>query len=66
MNNPFDNEDGTFHLLVNDEGQYSLWPAFVDVPTGWSAVLVSTTRQSCIDYVNEHWVDMRPRSLVQP
>lgn len=66
MNNPFDNEDGTFHLLVNDEGQYSLWPAFVDVPTGWSAVLASTTRQSCIDYVNEHWVDMRPRSLVQP
>jgi uncharacterized protein YbdZ (MbtH family) len=66
VNNPFDNEDGTFHLLVNDEGQYSLWPAFVDVPTGWSAVLASTTRQSCIDYVNEHWVDMRPRSLVQP
>jgi MbtH protein len=65
VNNPFDAEDGTFHVLVNDEGQHSLWPAFVDVPAGWSIVLASTTRQSCIDYVNEHWVDMRPRSLIQ-
>jgi MbtH protein len=65
VNNPFDDEDGTFHVLVNDEGQHSLWPAFVDVPAGWSTVLASTTRQSCIDYVNERWVDMRPRSLIQ-
>ena len=65
MSNPFDDEDGTFHVLVNDEGQHSLWPAFVDVPAGWSTVLAGTDRQSCIDYVDEHWVDMRPRSLAQ-
>lgn len=65
MSNPFDDEDGSFHVLVNGEGQHSLWPAFVDVPAGWSTVLASTDRQSCIGYVNEHWVDMRPQSLIR-
>lgn len=32
--NPFDDENGTFHILVNDEEQHSLWPAFVEVPAG--------------------------------
>lgn len=34
MTNPFEDENGTFLVLVNDEGQYSLWPAFLDVPAG--------------------------------
>lgn len=33
--NPFDDPDATFLVLVNDEGQHSLWPAFADVPDGW-------------------------------
>lgn len=64
--NPFDDEDGTFYALVNDEEQYSLWPTFAQVPTGWRIVHGadgSTTRQSCLDYVDEHWTDMRPKSL---
>lgn len=65
MSNPFDDENGIFHVLVNDEGQHSLWPTFVDVPSGWSIVLANTDRQSCVDYVNEHWTDMRPNSLIE-
>ncbi len=52
MSNPFDDENGIFHVLVNDEGQHSLWPTFADVPPGWSIVLASTDRESCVDYVN--------------
>ena len=26
--NPFDDEDGSFLVVRNDEGQYSLWPEF--------------------------------------
>ena len=63
MTNPFDNPEGTFHVLVNDEGQHSLWPAFADVPAGWSAVLSDADRQACLDYIETHWTDMRPRSL---
>jgi MbtH protein len=65
MTNPFDDPDGTFSVLINDEGQYSLWPQFADVPAGWTVVLAQVSRQDCLDYINEHWTDMRPRSLVE-
>ncbi len=63
--NPFDDENGTFYALINDEGQYSLWPTFADVPAGWTVVHGEETRKSCLDYVEEHWTDMRPRGLIE-
>ena len=39
MSNPFDDTEGTFLVLVNEEGQHSLWPAFAEVPAGWTVVL---------------------------
>ena len=65
MTNPFDDENGTFHVLVNEEGQHSLWPAFIDVPQGWTVVHASDTRAACLDYVNKNWTDMRPKSLIK-
>lgn len=65
MTNPFDNEEGSFLVLVNDEGQHSLWPAFVEVPAGWTRVHGETTRQECLTYVEENWTDLRPKSLIQ-
>jgi MbtH protein len=35
MPNPFDDTEGRFLVLVNDEAQYSLWPAARAVPDGW-------------------------------
>jgi uncharacterized protein YbdZ (MbtH family) len=64
MTNPFDGLDGTYFALMNDEGQYSLWPAFVDIPAGWSVVHPEDSRQACLDYIDQHWTDMRPRSLI--
>lgn len=64
MTNPFDDEDGRFLVLTNEEGQHSLWPAFVAVPEGWTCVFGEETRQACLDYVEEHWTDLRPLSLV--
>lgn len=62
--NPFDDPDGQFFVVVNDEGQHSLWPDIAPVPAGWTVVHGRTDRGSCIDYVNANWTDMRPRSLV--
>ncbi len=62
--NPFENQDGAYLVLVNDENQHSLWPAFIDVPAGWTTAHGEDTRQACLDYVNEHWTDLRPASLV--
>lgn len=64
MSNPFDDENGRFHVLVNDEGQHSLWPAFAEVPAGWEVRLQDHNRQECLAYVEENWTDMRPASLV--
>jgi MbtH protein len=61
--NPFDDDSGTFYVLVNDEDQHSLWPTFVDVPSGWQTVLGPTGRADCLTYVEQHWTDIRPRSL---
>jgi MbtH protein len=63
--NPFDDPDGRFLVLINDEGQHSLWPSFVEVPAGWSVAQPETDRGSALAYVDEHWTDMRPRSLVE-
>lgn len=64
MTNPFEDENGEFLVLVNEEQQYSLWPSFRDVPAGWSAVSPKGSRKECLDYIEENWVDMRPKSLV--
>ena len=64
VTNPFEDESGTYLVLVNDEGQHSLWPEFAGVPEGWVAAHGPAPRQECLDYVETHWTDMRPRSLV--
>ena len=64
MTNPFDNPDGTYLVLVNDEGQHSLWPSFVAVPDGWRVAHAEASRQDCLEYVERTWTDLRPRSLV--
>lgn len=63
MTNPFEDNNGSFLVLVNDENQHSLWPEFAEVPAGWKRVFGPEQRQSCLDYVEQHWVDMRPASL---
>jgi uncharacterized protein YbdZ (MbtH family) len=63
--NPFDDETGQFQALVNEEGQYSLWPVFVDVPAGWTVAHAMDTREACLAFIEQAWTDMRPRSLVR-
>jgi len=63
MTNPFDDENGDFLVLVNDEGQYSLWPSFKEVPGGWTTVGPRGARATCLAYIEESWTDMRPKSL---
>ncbi|CAO5236441.1 MbtH family protein [Frankia sp. AgKG'84/4] len=64
--NPFDDEAGTFYVLVNDEEQHSLWPTFAEVPAGWRIAFGADgagTRAAALGYVEQHWTDLRPRSL---
>ncbi|MYY04437.1 MULTISPECIES: MbtH family protein [unclassified Streptomyces] len=63
MTNPFDDQDGTFLVLVNDENQHSLWPQFADVPAGWTVSHGPATHAACLEHIERTWTDMRPRSL---
>lgn len=65
MSNPWDDTEGTFLVLVNHEGQHSLWPSFADLPDGWTAVHGPDGRAECLEYVERNWTDMRPKSLVE-
>ncbi|QMU70585.1 MbtH family protein [Streptacidiphilus sp. P02-A3a] len=65
MANPFEDADGTYLVLVNEENQHSLWPAFAEVPAGWTVACGPTGRQDCLDYVEANWTDMRPASLIR-
>lgn len=65
MTNPFDDETATFYVLVNAEQQHSLWPAFAAAPAGWTVAAGPGERQNCLDYIEDNWTDMRPKSLAE-
>jgi MbtH protein len=50
-------------VLVNHEEMYSIWPAFREIPGGWIAVGTKGARQLCLDWIESHWKDMRPKSI---
>lgn len=63
--NPFEDADAQYLVLVNDENQHSLWPAAIVVPDGWRVRHGADSRQACLDYIETHWTDMRPASLIR-
>lgn len=64
MTNPFEDPEGRFLVLVNDEGQHSLWPVFADVPDGWTVAFGEDDRATCLEWIESSWTDLRPKSLV--
>ena len=65
MNQPFDEQQAQFLVLRNEEGQHSLWPHYIAVPAGWIVAQAATDRAACATYIETHWQDMRPRSLIE-
>jgi MbtH protein len=61
--NPFDDDDGQFFVLVNNEEQHSLWPTFAVIPDGWRVVFGEADRATCLHYIDEAWHDIRAKSL---
>lgn len=53
MSSPFDDQELLYHRLVNTDGQYSIWPPFLDVPAGWEIVGGPMSRAETLS-----WIDM--------
>lgn len=58
--NPFDDENGYFYVLLNTKQQYSLWPAFAKLPAGWESIIGPESRSACITYIETHWLELHP------
>jgi MbtH protein len=55
--------EALFEVVVNDEEQYSLWPADKTAPAGWRKCGKQDGKAACLAYIDEVWTDMRPRSV---
>lgn len=64
MTNPFDDSNARFIVLINNEGQHSLWPYSIPVPDGWLCAFGPDNRAACLGEIEMRWTDMRPRSLI--
>ena len=53
----------TCMVVVNDEEQYSIWPAAKQLPLGWRDAGKHGSKAECLAYIEEVWSDMRPLSL---
>jgi len=53
----------TYKVVVNDEEQYSIWPADRANPLGWRDGGRTGLKAECLEYIEQVWTDMRPLSL---
>jgi len=53
----------TYRVVVNDEEQYSIFPADRDNPPGWRDGGKTGTKSECLAHITEVWTDMRPLSV---
>ena len=60
----WDDEDATFNVVYNDEGQYSIWHISLPNPEGWKVLGMTGTKKECLAIIDERWTDMRPTSLI--
>ncbi|UES60174.1 MbtH family NRPS accessory protein (plasmid) [Roseibium aggregatum] len=65
MSNPFEDSDYNYVALTNIEGQFSLWPEFIEPPKGWEVSFGPAQRSECLAHIELSWTDMRPNSLIR-
>jgi MbtH protein len=56
-------KDEQYQVVVNDEEQYSIWPARRELPAGWKHAGKSGSKAECLSWIQEVWTDLRPLSL---
>ena len=61
--------EAMYEVVVNQDGQYSIWPVNKVMPQGWTKAGKQGSKESCLEFINEVWTDMRPvsaRARMQP
>ncbi len=55
--------DDCYKVVVNQEGQYSIWFADRDNPLGWNEAGKIGPKAECLAFIQKVWTDMTPLSL---
>ncbi len=55
--------EAIYRVVINDEEQYSIWPADRAIPRGWREAGATGTKAVCLAHIQTVWTDMRPLSL---
>jgi MbtH protein len=55
MSSPFDDQESLYVALMNTNGQYSIWPVFLDVPDGWNVVAGPMSRADTLAWIDVEW-----------
>jgi MbtH protein len=50
-------------VVLNEEEQYSVWAADLEIPAGWRPEGTEGSRADCLAHISRVWRDMRPLSL---
>ena len=58
-------DEPRYHVVRNDEEQYSIWPVDQELPSGWHLEGTSGPKADCLNHIDEVWTDMRPLALRQ-
>ncbi|MDE0775685.1 MAG: MbtH family protein [Nocardioides sp.] len=52
-----------YEVVVNDEEQYSIWPAEQPVPDGWRTIGFAGPKVEALDHIETVWTDITPLSV---
>ncbi|HEY5812705.1 MAG TPA: MbtH family protein [Terrimicrobiaceae bacterium] len=57
MSNIVEQAGEKYRILVNGDGQHSLWPIVRDVPAGWAIVGPTGERERCLEWIGANWAE---------
>jgi MbtH protein len=55
--------EALYKVVVNQQGQYSIYLKYKELPVGWEECGYEGQKKQCLSYIGSVWVDMRPVSV---
>lgn len=65
MNEAYESDATVYKVVVSEEDQYSIWPAYKENARGWRDTGMQGSEPECLAFIKQSWSDMRPKSLQQ-
>lgn len=52
-----------YKVVINQDEQFSIWPACKENACGWRDFGKQGSKAECLAHIRQMWTDMRPRHL---